>query len=253
MKVLADLHGAVEALQREGFRDWDAFARAAGTIQNAGFALYRATFAPGGRVPEAVEFIASSDTSVTEAYRELRIWRHNVIPETEMAPLEPVRRTDVIDEEEFARLGPIHDFMRCHGMDYQILVPAVLAENRMLGMFLWRDRAGGDFDDLEKQRLALFMRHLVAVSGSSRLGGGAGAADAGLREAVGRFAGHWALTPAESDILADLLEGLSLREIARRSGRSYGTVRWHVRNILEKCQVGSQRDLLREFYTLIRH
>ncbi len=42
------------------------------------------------------------------------------------------------------------------------------------------------------------------------------------------------LTPAEADLAADLLAGLSVREIAAGSGRSIATVRTHLANLLAK-------------------
>ena len=53
-------------------------------------------------------------------------------------------------------------------------------------------------------------------------------------------------------MLAALLQGLSLRAIARESARTYGMVRWHVQNILEKCQINTQKNLLIEFYRLVK-
>jgi DNA-binding NarL/FixJ family response regulator len=66
------------------------------------------------------------------------------------------------------------------------------------------------------------------------------------------FGERYALTNTEVSILAALLRGYSLRNIAEESGRSYGTMRWHVQNILGKCQVKTQQNLLNEFYRLIK-
>ncbi|VAW24699.1 hypothetical protein MNBD_ALPHA11-707, partial [hydrothermal vent metagenome] len=59
-------------------------------------------------------------------------------------------------------------------------------------------------------------------------------------------------TDTEIDILSALLQGQSLKIIAYETKRSYNTIRWHVQNILEKCQVKTQTNLLREFYRLIK-
>ena len=57
--------------------------------------------------------------------------------------------------------------------------------------------------------------------------------------------------------LAERLENMEkANEIQRRmlkTDRSYGTVRWHVHNLLVKCNVKSQTNLLSEFYQLIKH
>ncbi len=253
MKILSDLYVAAEALQSDAGRDWHAFARRAADLTDAGLALYRARFSPGGRVPDSMEFIASSHPDIVQAYSDARIWQHNAVPETEMAPLEPVRRTDLVSDDEFAQLGPLFDFFDRHGMHYQLGVPAVLNDGAILGLFLWRGAGQRDFDDLEKQRLALFMRHLLVVFQNAGFDAAPDGPGTEPDEGLAAFGRRHGLTPAEQGILAGLLDGLSLRQIAERSERSYGTVRWHVRNILDKCHVGSQKDLLREFYGLIRH
>ena len=69
--------------------------------------------------------------------------------------------------------------------------------------------------------------------------------------ALERFGSRYHLTDTEIIILSALIQGHSLREIAVETGRGYGTVRWHVQNILDKCQVSSQKTLLSEFYSLI--
>ena len=65
------------------------------------------------------------------------------------------------------------------------------------------------------------------------------------------FGTQHGLTKTEIEILSALLDGHSLRGIAENTKRTYGTTRWHVQNILSKCQVNNQKTLLREFYKLI--
>ena len=71
---------------------------------------------------------------------------------------------------------------------------------------------------------------------------------ADVEDVVGRFRRECGLTRSESDILLALAQGRSLREIAVSSSRSYGTVRWHTQNMLEKASVGTQKDLIAKFY-----
>lgn len=52
------------------------------------------------------------------------------------------------------------------------------------------------------------------------------------------------LTEQETQIATRLCEGLSLREISERSGRSYGTVRTHVKSILHKTGTSRQGELI---------
>jgi len=148
-------------------------------------------------------------------------------------PLEPFRRTKV--------------FLEPNNVFFLMIVHAILPDNSLLVLYVWRGEQENDYSDIEKQRLALFMRYLASLT---RIGSPA-AAHAPDRELVD-FGTRYRLTEAEVGILSDLLQGQSLKFIARESGRSYGTVRWHVQNILEKCQVKTQKNLLSEFYSLIK-
>ena len=58
-----------------------------------------------------------------------------------------------------------------------------------------------------------------------------------LAEALG-------LTPAESHIAVWLAEGKTVRNIALATGRSEGTVRWHVQHILRKHGLSRQFELV---------
>jgi DNA-binding NarL/FixJ family response regulator len=62
-----------------------------------------------------------------------------------------------------------------------------------------------------------------------------------------------AITPAERAVLELLVKGMTDKEIAQQLGRSEGTVKKHVSNILGKLQVRSRTEaaLLAERYNLI--
>jgi DNA-binding CsgD family transcriptional regulator len=60
------------------------------------------------------------------------------------------------------------------------------------------------------------------------------------------------LTPAEADLAADLLAGLSVREIAAGSGRSIATVRTHLASLLAKTSTARQSELIRLLMRLPR-
>ena len=53
------------------------------------------------------------------------------------------------------------------------------------------------------------------------------------------------LTMTEGELIADLLAGLTVHEIALQSERSVSTVRWHIKNILGKIGVSRLDDLYR--------
>ena len=58
------------------------------------------------------------------------------------------------------------------------------------------------------------------------------------------------LTPAESRLAVMLAAGRSLREIASATGRSEGTVRWHLKQIYRKHGISRQTDLVRRVLAL---
>ena len=60
-----------------------------------------------------------------------------------------------------------------------------------------------------------------------------------------RLAELFGLTGAESQIVAMLAEGMRITEIARRTGRSPTTVKWHVQHVFGKLGVARQTDLVR--------
>jgi DNA-binding CsgD family transcriptional regulator len=66
--------------------------------------------------------------------------------------------------------------------------------------------------------------------------------DAGSR--VERFAAEQRLTPAETQVLALVCQGLAVKEIARLRNASEHTVRTQVRSLLQKTRTHSQRQLV---------
>ena len=57
-------------------------------------------------------------------------------------------------------------------------------------------------------------------------------------------AGALGLTPAESRVAVMLAAGFTLRDIATATGRSRGTVRWHVKQIFDKNRISRQVELV---------
>ncbi len=53
------------------------------------------------------------------------------------------------------------------------------------------------------------------------------------------------LTRAQSRVVADLVRGMTTREIAEATARTHGAVRWHVKRALERTEVRRQSDLVR--------
>ena len=76
--------------------------------------------------------------------------------------------------------------------------------------------------------------------------------DAGARARVGpgSVAAVLGLTPTESEVAVLLAEGRSVRDIAAAMGRSYGTVRWHIKQIFKKLGISRQVELVRAVLSL---
>ena len=60
------------------------------------------------------------------------------------------------------------------------------------------------------------------------------------------------ITPRETQVVAQVLEGHSSDSIAKSLGISVGTVRIHRRNIYGKLQISSQQELFSKFFHKIK-
>ncbi|MBO6758979.1 MAG: helix-turn-helix transcriptional regulator [Roseibium sp.] len=246
MRILEQLYQCVENHLARNKPHWPDFASGFKTVFGAEMALYRVRYNEHGVRVSDFNVITTSNTPVLEAYLEKRLFDYHPMPETELAPLEPIRRTDSFTDDEFVQFGELSEFMLKHGMFYLMVVPALMQDGTYVGLYLWRGQNQRDFDDQEKQRSALIMRYLLAIVDHQHLIETSADAD------VEKFGRKHGLTPTETGILAALLQGKSPKQIAAETGRTYGTVRWHIQNVLEKCHVGTQRSLLAEFYRLVK-
>ena len=60
------------------------------------------------------------------------------------------------------------------------------------------------------------------------------------------------LTPAESQVAVWLVEGKSVNEIAKATGRSSGSIYWRLKQIYRKQHISRQADLLRLVLSITR-
>ncbi len=86
---------------------------------------------------------------------------------------------------------------------------------------------------------------------SEHTGVGAGENHRIIEETVSALFGS-RITPRESQVVAQVLEGHSSDSIARSLGISVGTVRIHRRNIYGKLQISSQQELFSIFFHKIK-
>ena len=175
------------------------------------------------------------------------VYEYRDLMSQSIGPFEPARRSDTHTDAAF-KAHPINiGFLKPHAIFHIMGVVAHLHDGSFLVMFVWRSESEADFSDMEKLRLALFMRMLAKHFGTSTL-----KRLSRPKDEIRGFGNAYGLTKAETLVLADLLDGYSLKDIARKSGRTFGTVRWHVHNLFVKCDVQSQKNLLSEFYKLFR-
>ncbi len=229
-------------------QDWDGFASDFASIFGAGMALYIPSYEDVGlNFLSADELIATTNPQMMQQYFEKHMHRFDYVFDAPTNPFEPVRSSDSWPDDEFAKIEVVEQFLLPNNVFYVMALYSILPNGSMLVLFVWRSQQQGDFSDIEKQRLALFMRYLAMFVKAPEPG-----LVQGPDEELRRFGEKYFLTGAEVSILSSLLQGQSPRAIARESNRSYDTVRWHVQNLLEKCQVKTQKNLLNEFYGLIR-
>ncbi len=248
MIVLEKLYESADEYLGAAKQDWQAFTNDFRSIFEADFVLYRPTDIDGVLAWRSLDqLIATTQSEYADRYVEHRIFEANQIPDTSLNPLEPNRRSDIVADEQFERMDIATKFFIPRGIFYMLAVSAVLADDSYLVLVAWRNKENGDFSDIEKQRLALFMRYLATLVKT---------VDSVVLlspdKEIKQFGKKYKLTEAEIEILSALLQGHSLKMISAETKRKYSTVRWHVQNILEKCHVKTQRNLLSEFYQLIK-
>lgn len=229
-------------------QDWNGFAKDFGAIFHSKMVLYRlAHEANRLDLLSKDELVATTDQELMAQYFVEKIYEYDCFFPYPPSPFESLRRTDVMDDNEFRKNEIAVRFLLPNNMFFIMTVFVALPDGSFLVLFVWRNEQGEGFSSIEKQRLVLFM-HYLAIFFEMPIPAFAHGLDAELKD----FGKKYSLTGAEMHILSALLEGQSLKFIAEDSARSYGTVRWHMQNILGKCQVKSQKNLLREFYRLIK-
>jgi DNA-binding CsgD family transcriptional regulator len=248
MIELEKLYGCAEQHLQAENQNWDRFAADFKSAFRAKLMLYMPTFEADELAWRSSKgLVATTDPHLAAEYIDKKMFERNHVPEHTLNPLEPQRRTDDISDDQYRSLEIVQDFFLPRGVFYLMAVSAILKDQSYLILVVFRDENERDFSDIEKQRLALFMRYLATfLRKTDPIATHASEAE------LASFGEKYSLTNTEMSVLAALLQGHSLRQIADESDRSYGTVRWHVQNILEKCHVQSQKSLLSEFYSLIK-
>ncbi|MCF6327154.1 MAG: LuxR C-terminal-related transcriptional regulator [Devosiaceae bacterium] len=248
MIELEKLYKAAEKHLEISQRNWDEFSRDFKTIFDAEMLMFVSPsnaseiyLQPGNKL------IANTKPEIIDEFFKHSVGDFAGILKDPKNPFEPARRSDHTSDEEYIKLDVYQSFGVTNGVFYLMLVFAVLPDGSNLVMVVWRAEKEHDFSDLEKQRLALFMRHISTFIKAEKTS----TTNAPVNE-IEAFGKKYSLTDSEIKVLSALLQGHSLKFIAKETGRSYVTVRWHVQNILEKCQVKTQKNLLSEFYRLIK-
>jgi len=164
-----------------------------------------------------------------------------------VSPFIPSLRTDKLADSEYLNLDIVQRYMMPHRAFYLMMAFAALQDGSRLAMAVWRSDEEKDFCDIEKRRISIFMRFLATFFAPKNY-----APINSVNEDLKLFGSRYSLTNSEVEIVLSLLQGHTLTQIAQDTDRAYRTVRWHMQNILEKCQVKSQKNLMSEFYRLIK-
>ncbi len=248
MLVLEELYKSTAKHLSKQKQDWDSFSKDFSKIFDAKMALYQSKLDRDNLdFVEMDQLIATTDKKILEEFFDKEIAKYGYMFEDIGKPFEPFRRTDIMSDEEYRKQEASKEFLLPNNVFYLMITFAGLNDGSFLMLYLWRGEEQQDFTDLEKLRLTLFMRYLASLIRIDDCA--VDKKDSGLIA----FGKKYNLTEAETNILIDMLAGSSLKMIAKKRKRSYNTVRWHVQNILEKCQVKNQKDLLSEFYALIKN
>jgi len=248
MIELENLYNCADKYLSGEVQDWESFACDFAATFGTRMALYTPSRKEDGLFFLSMdELIATTDREIMAEFFDKGIVKFEPMFEDGGNPLEPFRRTDIFSDDDFRGFEVTKVFLQPNDVFYLMIVYAILSDGSVLVFYLWRSERQNDFSDIEKQRLTLFMRYLAKLVQREKSKTGLDA-----NKEVREFGKKYDLTEAEVNILNALLDGKSLRYIAENSSRSYGTVRWHVQNILNKCQVKSKKNLLSEFYRLIK-
>ena len=98
---------------------------------------------------------------------------------------------------------------------YQLIAPAILNDGSFLGLLVWRSESQSDYTSEDKQRIALFMRHLLAKVQFR------GLVNMRQNNQVKLFGTKHGLTKTEIEVLSALLDGHSVHSIAKNTKRTY--------------------------------
>ena len=246
MEILEKLYNCADLHLDNATQDWESFSAEFCKIFKSDMVLYHLTFEPDFKTPKSFNVVITSQPKMAQEYIGQKLYLKQPIDEASLAPLEPRLRSEVMSDEELKKSDVLKDFVARYGYFYQLIAPAILPDGTFLGLVVWRDETKADFNALDKQRIALFMRHLLAKVQLRNL------IMVKPDDDVTIYGREYNLTKTETEILTALLDGHSLKSIANATERTYGTVRWHVQNILSKCQVSNQKALLSNFYRLIK-
>ncbi len=248
MLNLEKLYDSAEKNLTKKKQNWLSFTDDFKKIFCSEMTLYCSTLDNSGMSASSYDdVIATSNPKAIKQYFEDGFHEYSAILPDPKNPFEPAKRTDSLSDSEFIKIEVTQKFLLPNNFFYLMVIFSILPDGSSLVLFVTRGEGEVDFSDEEKQRLALFMRYLatlIKATGSINLQ----APDVEIKN----FGQKYNLTETEVEILSALLQGRSLKMIAEETNRSYGTVRWHVQNILEKCQVRTQKNLLSEFYSLIK-
>lgn len=140
----------------------------------------------------------------------------------------PTLVTQVMPQEQLMRTEFFNDFLARDGLCYGVNMYAYEGERNIGDLRIWRGRRAGNFDRATLQLLSLIQPAFTRALARGR----------STREAPGL-----PLTAREREIAALVGGGLADKEIARKLGIGFSTVRTHLQRIFEKLGVHNRTQL----------
>ena len=137
-------------------------------------------------------------------------------------------------------------FLRPHGWQDMIVSDWATGKDRMVGLAVMQRDGTPPLDDVTERLTSLMLRALAPIVVREMFDNvGEGDGEAG-DEGRGLLGGR-ELSKRQTDVLHQLLRGMSEKEVARELGVSTHTVHTHVKRLYTEFEVSSRGELLAKF------
>lgn len=146
----------------------------------------------------------------------------------------------LMPEKRLVTLEFYQDWLRPSGLRYSAGAHVRVRDGRNLLFGLTRSPGVGAYTPEEVRSFQSYFNHIgraLELQDALR--------HSAVKPDFDRLAARYRLTPAESRLVESLVEAGSLKKAAQSGGRSYSTLRAHLRAVFEKTGTHSQPQLMR--------